>query len=61
MEDEKKLTIAYYVTPYELSKMSGNTNELNANFTEFLLSKSNMVGRLVLALEQYLKHTKKDW
>ena len=62
MEAQKTITIAYDVRPYRVSEISGNTNESNVIFTDILsyLSWSvNVDGRFALALEQYLKHTKK--
>ena len=58
MEAQKAITMAYNISPYRISKMSVNTNEVCPNISAFLSLKANPDGRLVLALEQYLMHAK---
>ena len=57
MEAQKTITMAYNVSPYQVSEKRGNTNEACSNISAFLSLNENPDGRLLLALEQYLKHT----
>ena len=52
------ITIAYDVGPYRVYEIRGNTNEACSNISAFLSWILNAHGRLILAFEQYLKHTK---
>ena len=56
METQKTIRIAYHVGPYRVSEIRGNTNEACSNISAFLSSYDNPGGRLLLVLEQYLKH-----
>ena len=58
MEAQKTIAIAYNIHPYRVSKIFEITNGSISNTSEFLSWSENMHGRLLLALEQYLKDAK---
>ena len=58
MEAQNTITIAYDVSPSRVSEICGNTNKACSNISAFLSWNENLDGRLLLALEQYLNHTK---
>ena len=58
MGAKKAITIAFNVSPFQVSEIRGNTNETCLNISTFLSWIENPDGRLLLALEQYLKQTK---
>ena len=59
MEAQKTITIAYNVSPQWIGDiLSSSYRDSSADFIEFLSWKRNPKGRYILALEQYLKHTK---
>ena len=59
MEAQKTIIIAYDISPHRVSEILSNPHKDSfANLMEFLSWKPNRLGRLILTLEQYLKHTK---
>ena len=59
MEAQKTITIAYHVILSQKSEILGNTNEACPYISAFLSRNDNPDGRLLLSLEQNMKHTKR--